>query len=140
MLWISKPHKHGGRGVILATSSEPGKSDTLVNLADDLETFVRQAVRNGSSLHDVERGTLSRVLEIGFAAVELFLNAQGEGDLGARVETDEGAVLYRSERVAERPLRTIFGEHSFTAYVYSRGPNRKIELRPIDARINLPEG
>jgi hypothetical protein len=140
MLWISKPHKHGGRGVILATSSEPGKSDALVNLADDLETFVRQAVRNGSSLHDVERGALSRVLEIGFAAVELFLNAQGEGDLGARVETDEGAVLYRSERVAERPLRTIFGEHSFMAYVYSRGQNRKIELRPIDARINLPEG
>jgi hypothetical protein len=26
------------------------------------------------------------------------------------------------------------------SYVYARGEHRKIELRPIDARINLPEG
>lgn len=37
-------------------------------------------------------------------------------------------------------MRTIFGEHSFRAYVYSPGSKRKIELRPIDARLNLPEG
>lgn len=37
-------------------------------------------------------------------------------------------------------MRTIFGEHTFRAYVYSRGANRKIELRPVDARLNLPDG
>jgi hypothetical protein len=40
----------------------------------------------------------------------------------------------------ERPLRTIFGEHAVQAYVYSQGSKRKIELKPVDARVNLPEG
>jgi len=49
-------------------------------------------------------------------------------------------VLHRSETATPRPLRTIFGEHSFEAYVYASGSKRRIELRPIDARIGLPEG
>jgi hypothetical protein len=49
-------------------------------------------------------------------------------------------VLYRSDTLLTRPLRTIFGEHAFEAYVYAQGSKRKIELRPIDARLNLPEG
>ena len=126
--------------MIVASPKKLGKSDTLAKLADDLEAFVRQSVVNGSSLDQVERGALTRVLEIGRSAVEMFVQAQGTGDLGAQIETEKGTVLYRSEQPLERPLRTIFGEHSFEAYVYSRGQNRKIELRPIDARINLPEG
>ncbi len=126
--------------MILASSLDLGKSDIFVKLADDLAAFVRQAVQKGSSFHDVERGVFTRVLEIGFAAVDLFLAAQGEGDLGDCIETPEGTVLYRSEATVERPLRTIFGEHALQTYVYSQGPKRKIELRPIDARINLPEG
>lgn len=35
---------------------------------------------------------------------------------------------------------TVFGEQTLQTYVYSQGDKRKIELRPIDARINLPEG
>jgi hypothetical protein len=38
---------------------------------------------------------------------------QGNGDLGENVVTEEQAVLYRSENVATRTLRTIFGEVSF---------------------------
>jgi len=126
--------------MILATSLNLGKADALVNLADDLAVFVRQAVQEGSDLDTVERGAFSRVLEIGRAAIDLFLDAQGEGDLGAGVTSAEGVVLHRSESVQKRPLRTIFGEHALQAYVYSRGSQTKIELRPIDARINLPEG
>jgi hypothetical protein len=125
--------------MILASSLNVGKTDCLMNLAQNLTGFVRQAVQEGSDLDTVERGTLARVLEIGRAAVELFLQGQGDGDLGAHVTFDDGAILYRSDAVVERPLRTIFGEHAFQAFVYSRGSNRKIELRPIDARINLPE-
>jgi hypothetical protein len=126
--------------MIVASSSELGKSVSLVQMAEDLAGFVRRAVQEGSSLDDVERGTLARVLAIGHAAVDLFLQAQGDGDLGDSVHTADGTVLYRSEVVMPRPLRTIFGEHSFTAYVYSQGSHGKIELRPIDARLNLPEG
>lgn len=126
--------------MMLASSMEVGKSDTFVHLAGDLEAFVRESARKGSSLYDVEKDVLKKVLAIGHAAIEVFLQAQGDGDLGERLETQTGTVLYRSEQTAPRPLRTIFGDHCFQAYVYSRGRKRKIELRPIDARINLPEG
>jgi hypothetical protein len=126
--------------MILTSSFDLGKSDALANLADDLTVFVRQAAQEGSSLDDLERGVFERLLDMGKAAVDLFLNAQGDGDLGDRVTTAEGTVLYRSDTVLPRPLRTIFGEHTLQAYVYSQGSKRKIELRPIDARLNLPEG
>jgi hypothetical protein len=126
--------------MILASSAALGKSDTLAELANDLEGFVLQAAKNGSSFHDVERGTLEHVLRIGFSAVNLFLRVQGAGDLGPSIETAQGTILHRSDTVENRPLRTIFGEHAFQQFVYSQGSNRKIELKPIDARINLPEG
>ena len=126
--------------MILASSLNLDKTDALVNLADDLAVFVRQAAQEGADLDTVERGAFARVLEIGRAAVDFFLDAQGDGDLGASVTSKDGVVLHRSDSVQKRPLRTIFGEHSLQAYVYSQGSKRKIELRPIDARLNLPEG
>jgi hypothetical protein len=126
--------------MILASSLDRGKTDTLVNLADDLTGFVRQSVEKGTELDLLERGIFARVLAMGRAAVDLFLAAQGDGDLGASVVGEEHVVLYRSASIVDRPLRTIFGEHLLRSYVYSQGSKKKIELRPIDARINLPEG
>src|SRR5271166_5107479 len=126
--------------VIVASSLNLGKADSLVKLAEDLVGFVRQAVQEGASLDHLERGALRRVLDMGHAAVDMFLEAQGNGDLGDSVITAENTVLYRSDTILTHPLRTIFGEHSFKAYVYAQGSKRKIELRPIAARLNLPEG
>jgi hypothetical protein len=126
--------------MILTTSALLGKSAVLVQLAQDLDAFVRRGAQEGLSLDNVERGALGIVLDMGLAAVELFLDAQGDGDLGPSVATEDGRTLYRSDSVENRPLRTIFGEHTFKSYVYSSGSKRTIELRPIDARINLPEG
>jgi hypothetical protein len=126
--------------MILASSADQGKSGWLVKLAQDLVGFVQQAVQNGATLDEVERGAFNRVLKMGHSAVELFLAAQGNGDLGEHVETEAGTVLHRSDEPVERPLRTIFGAHALKTYVYACGPKRRIELRPIDARINLPEG
>src|SRR3984893_16638057 len=126
--------------MIVASCLEVGKADSLVKLAEDLAGFVQQAVHEGASLDCLERGALQRVLDIGHAAVVMFLEAQGNGDLGDTVVTAEGTVLDRSDTTTTRPVRTIFGEHSFEAYVYAPGNKRKIELRPIDARLNLPEG
>lgn len=137
--------------MMVAFSDGSGKVESLAKLAGDLESFVRRSAGDGSSLDDLERGVLSRILNIGFAAVETFLQAlrqtQGMGDLGAEVVIAEGTAkettLARSDEPLERPLRTIFGEHCFRSYVYSRGGTSakgKIELRPIDARLNLPGG
>lgn len=126
--------------MIVASSLNVDKSETLVQLAEDLTAFVRKAVEDGLSLDGLERGAFKRVLDIGKSAVDFFLDAQGDGDLGDSVTTEDGSVLYRSNTVKERPLRTVFGEQTLQTYVYSQGDKRKIELRPIDARINLPEG
>jgi hypothetical protein len=125
--------------MIFASSVDTGKSEALTKLAADLTGFVLQAAQDGASFDHLERGVFRRLLEMGNAAVDLFLKAQGDGDLGPSVEADD-KILYRSDTVQQRPLRTIFGEQTFQAYVYSQGSKRRIELRPIDARINLPEG
>jgi hypothetical protein len=126
--------------MMLASSLDLGKSATLDKLTEDLEGFVLQAAHDGSSFNALERGILDRLLVMGRSAVDLFLCLQGDGDLGPSIEADDGAVLHRSDTVQNRPVRTIFGEHVFQQFVYSQGSKRKIELRPIDARINLPEG
>jgi hypothetical protein len=126
--------------MIVASSFVLGKSDILGTLADDLTGLVRRSIRDGASLDELERSVFQRVLSMGRAAVDMFLEGQGNGDLGESIATEEGVVLHRSETVTPRPVRTIFGEHCFEAFVYSRGAKQKIELRPIDARLNLPHG
>ncbi len=126
--------------MIVASSNTAGKGEILLNLAARLNDRIDQAVREGTSLYDFERSVLQDILGIGQAAVNLFLENQGDGDLGETVLTAEGTLLVRSAEPQERELRTIFGEHAFTSFVYSQGAHRKIQLRPLDARLNLPEG
>src|SRR5436190_19982560 len=111
MLWVLHNQSHGGRGMIIASSSVAGKTDRLFSLAQYLGTFVRQCVQQGTSFDDFERGTLEQILQMGCAAAELFLLAQGNCDLGETVTTENGAILERSDTPLSRPLRSIFGEH-----------------------------
>jgi hypothetical protein len=101
----------------VASSLEVGKAASLVPWAEDLAGFVRQAVQEGASLDHLERGALQRVLDRGHAAVNLFLEAPGNGARGDRVLTTEETVLYRSDTVRTRPVRTSFGEPAVAAYV-----------------------
>ena len=126
--------------MMISESLEFGKAETLVEYAQRLEAFTREAARQGMSLQDVEQKTLGAVLLMGKLNVDQFLKAQGNGDLGETVSTPEGRTLRRSPAPVARPLRTVFGEHSFAQFVYAAGPKRKIELRPIEARLGLPEG
>ena len=116
------------------------KTEQLVEMAIELQEFVDQAAADGDSLYDTEKGILAKVLKMGHVAVNRFLQRQGDGDLGLTVQTADGVELQRSESPVERPLRTVYGEHTVDAYVYAPGPKQKIALRPIDARLNLPAG
>jgi len=124
----------------IAQSEINDKAEKLLKLAEELGVFVQQAAQQGKSLYETEKGILAAVLKMGRRATDMFLRLQGDGDLGETVETKDGEVLFRSEEPVRRPLRSVFGEHAFAAYVYSPGPKKKIALRPIDARLNLPEG
>jgi len=116
------------------------KGRSLVELAEQLEASIRAAALEGKSLYEVEKETWGRTLQIGHAAVEQLLALQGDGDLGESVLTAEGQRLERSEEPVERPLRTVFGEHTLRAYVYAPGVHEAIALRPVDARLSLPPG
>jgi hypothetical protein len=126
--------------MILSSSTNADKADRIAKMAEDLTDQTRQAIRDGTSLDSFERDVFQRVLAMGRVAVDLFLEGQGNGDLGPTVRTEKDVVLLRSDTAQPRAVRTIFAEHSFTAFVYARAARQKIELRPIDARLNLPEG
>jgi len=113
--------------------------EVFSNRAENLKDFVLQSARNGARFDEAERGVWRQLLALGNASMSLFLQAQGNGDLGESVSIESGSVLNRSDSIQPRPVRSIFGEHCFEAFVYSQGANEKIELRPIDARLNLPE-
>jgi hypothetical protein len=117
------------------------RSRSLVEIAEEIDQLVRLAADRGQPLHELEPALWNQlVLRMGQRAVELFLQLQGDGDLGETVTTEDGTLLKRSPAPVERPLRTVFGRQSFWGYVYSRGEHQKIELRPLDVRMALPEG
>ncbi len=124
----------------MADSQKENKGKSLVKLAEQLEASIRDAAREGKSLYEVEKDTFERALQIGHAAIEQLLALQGDGDLGESLVTADDRRLERSEEPADRPLRTVFGEHTIRAYVYATGAHQAIRLRPIDARLSLPPG
>lgn len=126
----------------IAGESRWDKASSLVELAAELDLFVRQSAARSEALREVERGVFDRLLQMGHAVLEQFLALQGDGDLGETISSDDGQTLHRSPEPAARRLRTIFGEHEFWAYVY-RGrphPHTPIVLRPVDARMSLATG
>lgn len=113
--------------------------NTIHEIRDQLEQlfqFVDKAAQDACELHDVERRVFDEVLKLGHQCVEVFIGLQGNGDLGQEV-THGDRTLYRSPSPHTRRLRTVFGEHEFEQFVYSAGAHRKIELKPLDARMGL---
>lgn len=123
----------------IAGGRELDKADSLRVMVEGLGEFVEQAAAQGTSLREFERELFDRLLKMGRAAMDQFLVLQGDGDRGETVDDEEGRTLFRSDEPAERPLRTIFGEHQFEAYVdrQRRHPHTPIVLRPVDAGLGI---
>ncbi len=113
-------------------------SQELSTLVEQLKANVKTAAKEGDSFDSVERSVLTSVLRIGHQALELLLSLQGDGDIGEDIETANEQTARRSETKSVTPLRSIFGQHVFEQFTYSRGKNRPISLRPISARLSLP--
>ena len=111
----------------------------LLEMAQQLHQFVEQSAEEGVSLYEAEKSILATVLQMGKLAVDHLLELQGDGDLGPTVQTEEDQTLQRSAHPISRALRTVFGEHSFSQYIYQPGPKQKVALRPLDARLQLSD-
>jgi hypothetical protein len=116
-----------------------GKSNLFSEATSGLLSAAVEAAREGQDLHKTERLVLDWLLILGRLAMDVFFELQGNGDLGATVESIEGEVAHRSSEPVMRVLRTLFGLHEFPAYVYRerQHPHSSIVLRPIDARLGV---
>lgn len=113
-------------------------AEQLTQLADQLRAGIPEAVKQGLSFDQTERSVRETLRKIGCQAMQLLVSLQGDGDLGSEVTTSSGTVLKRSEQKSTTTIRSIFGVHVFEEFVYARGKNKSIELRPISARMQLP--
>lgn len=114
-------------------------TENLILLVEEIKATVQNAAQQGSSFDQTERDVWDAVLQTGFQAMQLFVSLQGDGDLGERVQTEQGKTLHRCPKPASTTIRSIFGTHPFDQYTYAAGSNKPIELRPISARMSLPQ-
>ena len=110
----------------------------LDGLLEQLKTNVQSAATQGDSFDTVERAVLKSVLEIGHQSLELFIALQGDGDVGAEIETVDDKTARKSEATSSTPVRSIFGNHTIEQFTYSTGKNKPIALKPVSARLSLP--
>jgi hypothetical protein len=132
----------------MTTGDELGKSNVFLKVAAALFPLAEEAMRQGMTMKEFESGLLGGLLCTGKRVVDQFLIAQGDGDLGETVvhpddshdnEAIQPRMIYRSAEAASRRLRTIFGEHEFSGYVYREGEDRRspIVRKPVDQQLAI---
>jgi hypothetical protein len=104
---------------------------------EQIVAFVRQASGDGRAIDQVERGLWERLRSVGLCMLEAFVQGQGTGDMGPKLEY-EGRTLNRLDQTHDRRYVSIFGELSIRRHVYGTRETQKHEVVPLDARLNLP--
>jgi hypothetical protein len=102
--------------------------------------FVGRASGEQECLDQVERGLLSRLLELGRSLLTAFVDAAGDGDCGETTTAPDGSVQRRLPEQHSRIYRSIFGTLSIRRYVYGTREGQRIACVPLDARLGLPDG
>lgn len=125
--------------MIMAEMAVFGNVEEVAEMASDLAAFVRQAAVEGAAAHEVERGIWQRVLAIGRQATGHFLHLQGDGDMGETIEMPDGKELKRLPEPHRRTYHSIFGPFTLSRFVYGSREGQRIEMVPLDARLELPE-
>jgi len=123
----------------LAQEQSVGKTDELIALARQLGAFVERCARDGEAAHVAERGIWNRLLALGRAAFQGFLNEVGPCDRGPTVELPEGRMVKRLKGLRGREFMTIFGGFTLERPVYGTREGQAIEFVPLDTRLQLPE-
>src|SRR5438552_6848036 len=124
---------------MIAPDRHPDNPPSLGDLADQLLTYVRTAATQGSPAHEAERGIWQCLLALGRTALGQFFTLQGTGDLGDTVTVPAGPTWERLPELHTRRYVSIFGEFALARTVYGSREGQKIELVPLDNRLQLPE-
>jgi hypothetical protein len=103
-----------------------------------LQAFVDAAAVEGRAIHEVEGELWRQLLDLGHCCLGQFLALQGDGDRGETVRTDQGQQWQRLEERHDRRYVSIFGVFELARGVYGSREGQKIELVPLDNRLQLP--
>jgi hypothetical protein len=117
-----------------------GENADLLPILAELQQFVREQAHNGTPVHEVELGVWRRVLELGGQLLGQFFAAQGTGDMGPTVDLPDGQTCQRLDELHPRRYVSIFGEFKLQRTVYGSREGQKIDLVPLDNRLQLPAG
>jgi hypothetical protein len=104
-----------------------------------LPEFIKKSALDGLTIHDFEKSLWERMLSLGHEALGLFLSMQGSGDIGETNINKVGFELHRFEKLHSRILKTVFGTFKIARAVYGTREGQKIELAPLDTRLELQE-
>jgi hypothetical protein len=115
------------------------KRQELHQIVDQVLNCVSEGVEQQTALHEVESQTFQALLKAGHATLGLFIELQGDGDVGEDHQLPDGKTLQRSPEPHRRPYISIFGELQIERYVYAQREGQKIEFAAVDARLALPE-
>jgi hypothetical protein len=115
------------------------KSEKIQAAVSELMQIVVQAVEERLPAHAVEQSLLKAALAAGRAAMEVFFEYLGVGDVGETCTLEDGRVLKRLENTRNRSYQTVFGAFELARYVYATREGQKAELIPLDACLQLPE-
>jgi len=105
---------------------------------ESMLAMLKEASAQGLKLHEVEGNLWERLLRIGHLSLQIYIDAQGTGDLGATVQI-EGRTLKRLDGLFDRRYVSVFGEHLIQRTAYGTRPTQKLEVIPLDARLGLPD-
>jgi hypothetical protein len=130
---------HGGRKTMVTHFATEGKLQNLGEELERIKAFVEAAAREGVVAHEVERRVWTDLLALGRQLLGEFFRLAGDGDLGETVELPDGRVFNRLDDLHPRTYRSIFGAFELLRTAYGTREGQKIELAPLDARLELPE-
>ena len=104
-----------------------------------LQALAEESAEAGQPIHEVEGEIWQQLLELGKCCLGEFLARQGDGDMGPRIQTEDGEEWHRLESPHQRRYVSIFGAFELQRFVYGSREGQKIEFVPLDNRLQLPE-
>src|SRR5207302_6162042 len=104
-----------------------------------LVASVHDAAAQGTPVHKLEKALWKQLLALGHQTLGYFFHLQGSGDCGDTLQLPDGQILHRLEQPHERPYRSVFGDFQLSRIVYGSREGQKIELVPLDTRLQLPD-
>jgi hypothetical protein len=126
--------------MILARETQGFKSEALLGQFQVLLERVQRRAHEGTAIHQVEGALFRDLLAMGLTILGEFVRIQGSGDQGATTTLPEGRTLNRLDHLRERTYRSIFGDLTLKRFAYGTRDGQKIELVPLDTRLQLPAG